>query len=165
MASRDMIKLDKLDVKILQALQRDGRMTKLRLAEAINLSPTPCWVRLNRLEEAGVIRGYSAHINIGKFARATSILVTVSLARHRLVDMQEFERAVQSIPEIVECYATGGGFDYLLRIITRDIESYEAIIGSLLTASVGIERYFTYVVTRAVKENGDIPVETLVKQQ
>jgi len=160
-----MIKLDRLDVKILQALQRDGRMTKLKLAESINLSPTPCWMRLNRLEEAGVIRGYSARLNVGKIARAISILVAISLTRHRLVDMQEFERAVQGIPEIVECYATGGGIDYLLRVVTRDIESYEGLIGRLLASEVRIERYFTYVVTRHVKDSGSIPVETLLDHQ
>ena len=110
------MKLDELDLKILTALQREGRMTKLKLAETVHLSPTPVWERLRRLEQAGVISGYHARINLEKLTRPTIVMVEMTLKRHRREDFDHFEAAVRDIPEIVECYATGGGIDYLLKV-------------------------------------------------
>ena len=104
-----MIKLDELDLKILKTLQREGRITKVKLAEAVNLSPSPCWERLKRLEDLGVISGYHAHINLEKLVKPTLVLTEVTLRHHQHEDFQIFEKAVQDIPEIVECYALGGG--------------------------------------------------------
>ena len=145
------VKLDKFDLKILSTLQRDGRITKLRLAEAVNLSPTACWERLSRLERAGIISGYGARIDLDRLGRFTTVLVEVTLKSHRLSDFQRFEAAVQREPEIVACDATGGGVDYVMRVITHDIDSYQRVIDRLLAAEIGIERYFTYVVTKQVK--------------
>lgn len=149
------MKLDELDIKILAALQREGRMTKLKLAETINLSPTPCWERLRRLEQAGVISGYHARLNLEKLARATMVLVEVTLKRHQHADFQRFEAAIRDVPEIVECYATGGGLDYVLKIVARDVDAYQRLIDRLLIDDVGIDRYFTYIVTKPVK--GPVP--------
>src|SRR5690606_17441992 len=82
------MKLDKIDLKILAALQRDGRMTKLRLAEAVNLSPTACWERLSRLERSGVIAGYTARINADKLGRRTTVLVEIMLRSHQQADFE-----------------------------------------------------------------------------
>ncbi len=155
-------RLDAIDLKILATLQKEGRITKQALAERVNLSPTPCWERLKRLEKAGFIKGYRAEIDLAKLAAMTTVLVEVVLKQHRLEDFEIFERAVQGIPEIVECLATGGGIDYLLKIVTRDIDAYQRLIDELLAAGIGIERYFTYVVTRSVKTAGQPPVEVLV---
>ena len=156
------MKLDELDIKILAALQREGRMTKLKLAETINLSPTPCWERLRRLEQAGVISGYHARLNLEKLARATMVLVEVTLKRHQHADFQRFEAAVRDVPEIVECYATGGGLDYVLKIVARDVDAYQRLIDRLLTDDVGIDRYFTYIVTKPVKESSELPLARLL---
>src|SRR5690606_7045381 len=125
-------KLDAIDLKILAALQREGRMTKTALAEAVNLSPTPCWERLRRLEQAGIIAGYHARINLEMLTPATIVLVEVTLKRHRHADFVRFEGAVREIPEIVACYATGGGIDYMLKVVTRDVDSYQRLIDRLL---------------------------------
>jgi Lrp/AsnC family transcriptional regulator of ectoine degradation len=155
--------LDAIDIKILAALQREGRITKIALAEKVGLSPTPCWERLKRLEKAGFIKGYRAEIDLAKLGSATTVLVEITLKQHRFEDFQTFERAVRQIPEIVECYATGGGIDYLLKVVTLDIDAYQRLIDELLTAGIGIDRYFTYVVTRNVKTAHQPPLEALVR--
>ena len=155
-------RLDGIDLKILGTLQREGRITKQALAERVNLSPTPCWERLKRLEKAGYIKGYHAEIDLAKLAGVTTVLVEVTLKQHRLEDFERFERAIGQVPEVVECAATGGGIDYLLKIVTVDIDSYQRLIDELLAAGIGIERYFTYVVTRSVKAASQPPVELLL---
>lgn len=156
------LRLDETDIRILTALQRDGRMTKVKLADTVNLSPSPCWERLRRLEDAGLIAGYHARLNLDTLLRPTVVLVEVSLRSHRLDDFQAFEEAIQTIPEIIECWATGGGVDYFLKVLARDVDSYQRMIDRLLTADLGIDRYFTYIVTKAVKNVADLPVETLL---
>jgi Lrp/AsnC family transcriptional regulator of ectoine degradation len=145
------MKLDKIDLKILAALQSDGRMTKLRLAETVNLSPTACWERLSRLEKSGVISGYTVRINMDKLVRRTTVLVEITLKSHQQSDFQRFEDAVLKEPAIIACDATGGGIDYILKIVTEDIDAYQRLIDKLLRLNLGIERYFTYVVTKNVK--------------
>jgi len=145
------MKLDKIDLKILSALQKDGRMTKLRLAEAVNLSPTACWERLRRLEKGGVISGYTARINMDKLVRRTTVLVEIMLKSHQQSDFQRFEAAVLKEPAIISCDATGGGVDYILKVVSEDIDAYQRLIDKLLQLELGIERYFTYVVTKNVK--------------
>jgi Lrp/AsnC family transcriptional regulator, regulator of ectoine-degradation genes len=145
------MKLDKIDLKILAALQIDGRMTKLKLAEAVNLSPTACWERLSRLEKSGVITGYTARINPEKFGRRTTVLVEIMLKSHQQADFQRFETAIMKEPSIISCDATGGGVDYILKVAADDIDAYQRLIDRLLTQELGIDRYFTYIVTKSVK--------------
>jgi Lrp/AsnC family transcriptional regulator of ectoine degradation len=149
--------LDKIDLNILAALQRDGRITKLRLAEAVNLSPTACWERLSRLEKSGVITGYTARINTDKLARRTAVLVEIMLRSHQQSDFDRFEEAILKEPAIVSCDATGGGVDYILKIVSEDIDAYQRLIDKLLRLDLGIERYFTYVITKNVKTSDPLP--------
>jgi Lrp/AsnC family transcriptional regulator, regulator of ectoine-degradation genes len=158
------LKLDAIDLRILSALQRDGRITKLRLAQAVHLSPSACWSRLERLEAAGVIAGYAAQLDLGAIRRAETILTEVTLSRHRQADFAAFERYVAGLPEAVECHATGGGIDYLVKFVVTDIDRYQRLMDELLDAGIGIERYFTYVVTRTVKAGGLLPLEQLLKE-
>lgn len=146
------IKLDSIDLKLLDAVQRDGRITKLALAEKVGLSATPAWLRLRRLEKAGLIRGYYADIELRLIAPVTMVLVEVTLGNHRQADFDRFERAMHEIPEIVSCWSVGGGIDYMLKILARDIDAYQRLIDGLLAREIGIERYFTYIVTRTVKD-------------
>ncbi len=157
-------RLDAIDLRILATLQREGRITKLALAERVNLSPTPCWERLKRLEKAGFITGYRAEIALAKLGSTTTVLVEITLKQHRFEDFETFERAVRKVPEIVECLATGGGIDYLLKVVTPDIDAYQRLIDELLTAGIGIDRYFTYVVTRSVKSAAQPPVELFAER-
>lgn len=157
------MKLDALDLKILAALQRDGRMTKLRLAEAVNLSPSACFERVKRLEAGGYIRGYHARLDLARIVRSTVVLVEVRLKSHDSAMFERFEQAVRAVPEIVDCWAVGGGPDYLLRAVCRDIDHYQGVIDGLLAAGAGIEKYFTYVVTKHVKSDAGYPIHALME--
>ncbi|WP_244851038.1 Lrp/AsnC family transcriptional regulator [Caballeronia sp. SL2Y3] len=151
------MKLDRYDLAILRILARDGRMTKSRLAEEVNLSVSPAWERVKKLEESGLVKGYRAEIDWTAAFKGSRIVVEVSLLRHTAHDMRRFEERVSAAPEIVQCYATGGGVDYVLHVVSRDIDHYQRFIDSLLVEELGIERYFTYIVTKVVKNVAEGP--------
>jgi Lrp/AsnC family transcriptional regulator of ectoine degradation len=155
-------KLDPTDLRILDAIQRDGRITKLALAEKVGLSPTPCWMRLRRLEKAGIVSGYHAKVAVRAIAPVAIVLMEVTLGAHRQADFDRFERAVRDSPEIVACWAVGGGVDYVLKVMARDIDAYQRLVDGLLEREIGIDRYFTYIVTKTVKEDTVLPVAELV---
>jgi len=146
-----MLKLDRFDVKILSILSRDGRITKSRLAEAISLSVSPCWERVKRLEQAGIIEGYSARINTGVLVPSNSVWVQIELKQHNVESFSRFEALVMETPEVTECVAVGGGVDYLVKFEVRSIDSYQRTMDRWLVSDAGIERYFTYIVTKTVK--------------
>ena len=143
--------LDDRDIAILSILTREGRISKADLARRVNLSPTPCWQRLNRMEEAGLIRGYRAEVALARLAQHVVVFVTIELESHRAESFQTFERAVARIDEITFCWALGGGYDYLMQVITRDVASYQALMDTLLESRAGVKRYFSYIVTKDVK--------------
>jgi Lrp/AsnC family transcriptional regulator of ectoine degradation len=155
-------RLDRHDIGILNALQRDGRMTKVRLAETVHLTPSPCWERLKRLEEARIITGYAARLDLKKLAPAAVVMVEVSLRQHRAGDFERFEAAIRRIPEIVDCQATGGGIDYVMKVVVRDIDAYQRLMDGLLEQGLEIERYYSYIVTKTVKDNTALPLDHLL---
>lgn len=155
-------KLDAIDLKILDAIQRDGRITKLALAEQVGLSPTPCWMRLRKLEKAGIVSGYHARIAMRTVAPVATVLMEVTLASHRQADFDRFERVIRDIPEIVACWSVGGGVDYVVKVMARDIDAYQRLVDGLLEREIGIDRYFTYIVTKTVKEEIVLPVADLL---
>lgn len=157
-----MTKLDRIDLRILSVLQKHGRITKQKLANEVNLSVSPCWVRLKRLEEAGVIRGYHAEVQLDKLAHFTTVLVEITLKHHAAEDFQRFEQAVVDMPHVIDCFATGGGVDYVLKVIATDIDHYQTLIDDMLAQNIGIDRYFTYVVTKAVKQSRFIPIQQVL---
>lgn len=157
-----MPRLDAIDLRILEAIQLNGRITKLALAEKVGLSATPCWTRLRRLEQAGIVTGYHARIAARAVAPVAVVLMEVTLANHRQADFDRFERIVRETPEIVDCWSVGGGIDYLLRVMARDIDAYQRLVDRLLEREIGIDRYFTYIVTRTVKEATALPLSVLV---
>lgn len=159
------VKLDEFDIRILVALQRDGRITKLKLADEIGLSPSPCWERMRRLEKAGLIRGYHADLDFHRVLKTEQFFVELTLRNHQASDFERFEAAIQAVPEIIECYAVGGGVDYVLHVVTTSIEQYQRLMESLLEAEVGILRYFTYVVTKPIKRQREFPLRKLLSMQ
>ena len=146
-----MMKLDRFDLKILDILSRDGRITKSKLAEAINLSVSPCWERVKRLETAGVIEGYTARINAEVLVPRNPVWVQIELKQHNAESFARFEALVMQTPEVTECVAVGGGVDYLVKFEARTIDSYQRLMDKWLVSEGGIERYFTYIVTKTVK--------------
>ena len=158
-------KLDLIDLKILEAIQRDGRITKLALAEQVGLSPTPCWMRLRKLEKAGIVSGYHARIAMRVVAPVATVLMEVTLANHRQADFDRFERVIRDIPEIVACWSVGGGVDYVLKVMARDIDAYQRLVDGLVEREIGIDRYFTYIVIKTVKDETVLPVADLLPVQ
>ena len=155
-------KLDPIDLKILDAIQRDGRITKLALAEQVGLSPTPCWMRLRKLEKAGIVSGYHARIAMRVVAPVATVLMEVTLASHRQADFDRFERVIRDIPEIVACWSVGGGVDYVVKVMARDIDAYQRLVDGLLEREIGIDRYFTYIVIKTVKDDIALPIGDLL---
>lgn len=154
-----MLKLDDRDLKILSILQKEGRISKTALAERVNLTPAPCWERLKRLEKAGVITGYRAEVALNQIAPHVIVFMAAELEGHRAENFQLFERTVQQIDEIIGCWAVGGGFDYILQVVARDIDAYQRLIDQLLESRLGLVRYFTYIVTKPVKRPSGVPLD------
>ena len=150
---REKLKLDAADIRILAAVQKYGQLSKARLAELVNLSPTPCYARLGRLREAGFIQGYRADIALEKIADVTTVIVTVSLTHHRKTDFDRFEAYIQTLDEIIDCHATGGGMDYVMTVVTQSLASFQEVMENLLNADLSIDRYITYIVTRRIKKS------------
>ncbi|MEQ4616858.1 MAG: Lrp/AsnC family transcriptional regulator [Corticimicrobacter sp.] len=143
------IKLDRLDLRILSQLQQNGRMTNVVLADAVGLSASPCLIRVKRLEKAGYIEGYSAQINLNKLGDVLTVFTEVTLNDHHREDFQRFETAIRDVDELVECHLISGGYDYLLKFMTRGVAHYQQIIEGLLERDIGIEQYFSYIVIKS----------------
>lgn len=155
------MKLDQRDIAILRTLATEGRISKTDLASRVGLSATPCWERLRRLEKAGLIEGYRAEIALRKLGPHVTVFVAAELADHTAARFRAFEEAMGRYDEVVACWALGGGFDYLLQIVTRDIDAYQRLIDAMLDARIGLARYFTYIVTKPVKGPAAPPFEAL----
>lgn len=143
-------KLDKIDMRILQILQKDGRITNQNLAEQVNLSPSSCLQRVRRLEKADVIASYQAHLNLASIARHIICMATVSVKNHTQEEFSAFETLIKSIPEVVECYTVSGESDFLMKIVCPDMKRYVEINEQL----VGNSRYQVTINSYVVmKEN------------
>ena len=143
--------LDQIDVRILSILQREGRISKSGLAERVSLSPSACFERLKRLEKKKIILSYHGVINIRALFEVQTFFMTLTLRTHRSEDFVTFERYIRTVPKIVESYALGGGIDYLLKIIAKNVDQYQELVDMILDAQIGIDRYFTYIVTKVVR--------------
>lgn len=142
-------KLDRIDLNILAQLQRNGRMSNVDLADLVGLSPSPCLQRTKRLEAAGYITGYSAQIDLVKLGDILMVFTEMTLSDHRRSDFARFEAAVASIDEIIECHLVSGGYDYLLKFVTRSVTHYQSVIEAMLDRGIGIEKYFSYIVIKS----------------
>jgi len=125
----------------------------MRLAELVNLSPTPCWARLDRLKAAGFIRGFHAELALERIVDFTQVVVTVSLGSHRKAEFDRFEDHIRKLDEVTDCIATGGGMDYVMTTITPSLAAFQALMDDMLSADLSIERYMTYIATRQVKNS------------
>jgi Lrp/AsnC family transcriptional regulator, regulator of ectoine-degradation genes len=146
------VDLDAADLRILSALQSHGQLSKSKLAEIVGLSATPCWARVTRLKKAGLIRGYHADIALSQIiAGLAKVVVTVSLKSHRKSDFERFETHIRNTPEVTDCISTGGGMDYVMTVVTSSLAAFQTVMGSMLDAELGIDRYMTYISTRQIK--------------
>ena len=145
--------LDRLDLRILQALQQDGRTTNLKLAETVALSPTAVLARVQRLTREGYILGYEARLNPLKLGAAMLVFVEVLLDRTTPNVFDQFKAAVQVYPEIMECHMVAGGFDYLLKTRMADMLAYRNFAGTVLWQLPGVRETRTYAVMEEVKNS------------
>ncbi len=149
---------DRIDLKILKLLQVDGRLTNLKLAEAVALSPTAVLARTQRLQRDGFILGYEARLNPLKLGRGMMVFVEVLLDRTTPNVFNEFKAAVQVRDEIMECHMVAGGFDYLLKTRMADMAAYREFAGSVLWQLPGVRETRTYAVMEEVKNSSRLPL-------
>jgi Lrp/AsnC family transcriptional regulator, leucine-responsive regulatory protein len=143
--------IDKIDAKILRALQRDGRISNLKLAEEVHLSPTAVLERVKRLTRERFILGYEARLNPDKLGAGMMVFVEILLDRTVHDVMDTFKAAVQVRTEILECHLVAGGFDYLLKTRVANMAAYRAFIGSVIWTLPGVRETRTYAVMEEVK--------------
>lgn len=143
--------LDRIDFQILRRLQHDGRISNVNLARSVNLSPTPCLERVRRLEAAGYILGYVALLDPTRLDKGVISFVQVLLDRTTPDVFRRFKEEISLCPEVMECHMVAGGFDYLLKVRTRDMFAYRNFLGDKLTGMPGISQTHTYVVLEEVK--------------
>jgi Lrp/AsnC family leucine-responsive transcriptional regulator len=148
--------LDRIDRKILSILQEDGRIANLKLAEAVALSPTAVLARVQRLTRDGFILGYEARLNPLKLGAGMLVFVEVLLDRTTPNVFDQFKAAVQVHPEIMECHMVAGGFDYLLKTRSADMNAYRVFAGNVLWQLPGVRETRTYAVMEEVKHSNHL---------
>lgn len=152
-----MTKIDETDRKMIRALQKNGRMTNLELAEAVNLSPSPCLRRLRNLERNGVIKAYSVDVDAKAYGFPITVFVRVALNAHTAETISLFEHKIHKIPEVLECFVMTGAADYLLRVVVADLEDYERFVRQRLHQIGCISSIDTSFVYGIVKQENVFP--------
>lgn len=144
--------LDQFDRKIIEHLSRDGRMAVTELAEKVGLSKTPCQVRLRRLIDDGVIKGFRAVLDMGRLGLDHIAFTEVKLSDTREQALAEFNRGVMAIPEIEECHMIAGNFDYLMKVRTADIRRFRTVLGEKISTLPHVANTSTFVVMEPIKD-------------
>ena len=149
--------LDEIDRKILRTLSHDGRISNQKLAETVNLSPTPCWHRVRALEESGHISGYVAVLDQRTLGLPDTVIIEVTVDRHDDEIFQRFSDALAELPEVMEAYLLSGEYDYLLRVAVKDTRDYERLLRERLYKIKGIRHSKSSFVLRTLKK-ADLPL-------
>lgn len=149
--------MDKLDRKILAQLQHNGRASLQEISQAVGLSSTPCWTRMKRLEETGVIERYTVNLNAEALGLGETVMVQVTLDSHSDNTLEKFGETLASIPEVVEAYLVSGEYDYLLRIAVKDTKDYERLLREKLYKIKGVRQSKSSFVLRTLKK-ADLPL-------
>lgn len=152
------MRLDRIDLAMLDHLQRDGRATTVDLSDAVGLSPSPCHRRQKLLEEAGIIRGYVALLDQEKVGLPVSVFVTVELLGQTDEHLLGFEAAVAGCAEVMECYVMTGSSDYLLRVVCADLTSYETFLRTRLTKFPGVRGVRSAFALKRVIQRTNLPI-------
>ncbi len=158
-----MHKLDERDIQILSILQEEGRITKTALADRLNLSLTPSWDRLQRLEEEGIIESYGARLSSPFLKNFHLVITEVELESHKEGQFARFEDAIMGFDEVLSCWSVGGGLDYILKILVKDVSDYQDFLKKVLKADIGLRRYFSYAVLDRIKDTEVVP-DSLIRK-
>ena len=151
--------LDRIDRHILSLLQAEGRITNVDLAERVGLTAPPCLRRVRALEEAGVIRGYRAELDGPRLGYAITVFAMVSLRSQAERDLAAFEQHVGAIDEVRECHMLNGEIDFILKIVARDLQSFQTLLTTQLTAAPNVASVKTSLTIRTAKALSGVPVD------
>ena len=151
------MKLDKFDISILEALQKDARLSLQDLGKIVGLTASPCWTRVKRLEDAGVIEGYTVSLSPEKLGLPETVILHVSLDSHSDEALFEFGRALEDIPEVLEAFLVSGDYDYYIRVAVEDTRGYERFLREKLYKIPGIRNSKSSFVLRRLKQS-QLPV-------
>lgn len=155
------MKLDKPDIAILEALQKDGRLSNRDLAKKVSLSPSPSWRRLRALEDAGVISHYAAVVNREEVGLSIMGFAHVTLHDHRSENVKKFDRAILGAPQVLECHATSGEHDYMLKVVAPDMASYQDFLSSYLLKIGVVRTVNTSFVLKQQKSTTALPMDQI----
>jgi len=158
-ATGEPMELDRYDKQILEALQGNGRISNQELADSISLSPSPCLRRVAKLEEAGIIDGYVALLNARKLGLTLVAFISISMDKHTPDRFDQFERTIESYPEVLECHLiTGQSADYLLKVIVKDMDGYQQFLLQKLTRIDGVSGVHSSFVLKSPVDKTALPV-------
>ncbi len=152
--------MDDLDLRILDALQRNPPLSTAELAEQVGLSQSPCWRRLTHLKEKGYIRDQVTRLNADKLGFGLTIFASVKLSAHGRTNLNEFSDAINRFPEVLEAYAIMGQFDFLLRIVARDIEAYRQFVYGKLSTLPAVQEISSTIAMAEIKATTAIPIRS-----
>lgn len=153
-----MSQIDAVNARILTLLQEDGRMTNARLSETLGMSETPCWRRLKRLEDSGIIEGYQANLNRRKLGLGVMAFVQLRCSEHDQAATAEFQRIVETTPNILSCHNTTGADDFLLIVVARDLDDYSNFVDSTLRRLPGVTSIRSNLSLKEMKDSSKLPV-------
>lgn len=151
--------LSAIDAKILAALQQDGRTTNQTLADGIGMSASPCWRRVRQLEEHKVIQGYRAVLDRRNIGLGVLVFVRVTIDRHSEVEARKFEQEVMALEDVVACYSIGGDADFLLQVVSRDLDTFADFAMSVIRRLTGIKEMQSMFVLKEIKPFMEYPVK------
>jgi Lrp/AsnC family transcriptional regulator len=152
--------LNSTDIEILKMLQRDASVSTSAIAERLNLSQSPCWRRINRIEQAGLIRKRVALLDRRALGMEVVVFATVSLTANGRQNLDAFEREIIQFPEVTECYTMAGIWDYMLKVVARDIAHYEDFVRNTLTTNPSIRELHSHMAVTEIKNSTELPLET-----
>jgi len=153
-----MTNLDEIDRRLLAELQAEGRVTNVDLAERVGLTPPPCLRRVRSLEESGVIKGYHAELDQSKLGFAITVFALVSLKSQAEEALRQFEDHVRALPEVRECHMLNGEIDFILKIVSKDLQSFQEFLTSKLTPAPNVDSVKTSLTIRTAKNLPGVPL-------
>jgi len=153
-----MATLDNIDRRLLAALQAEGRVTNVDLAQRVGLTAPPCLRRVRALEEAGVIRGYHAELDGAQLGFTIMVFAMVSLKSQAEEDLRAFENHIKALPEVRECHMLNGEIDFILKIVSRDLQSFQEFLTSKLTPAPNVASVKTSLTIRTAKNEPGVPL-------
>ncbi len=155
-----MIELDKQDIKILELLQEDASRSTNEIAEKLNMSQSPCWRRINRLQQAGLIQKTVSLVNREAIGMDLVAFTTINLSRAGRNNMESFEKAVSKLDEVMECYTMTGSWDYMLKVVVKDIRHYEKFVRNQLLVEVpNIGEIHSHMAVTEIKNVTQLPLK------